>query len=74
MSKTTERACAYAARARTGARSSYSAPFQKRLASAWLDGWNDRRFESGGSNFDAPLRDAWKDGRAEGARLARLWN
>lgn len=74
MTKTTERASAYAARARTGGHSSYSAPFQKRLSSAFLDGWNDRPFKGGGSNFDAPLRDAWQAGRAEGARLGRLWN
>lgn len=64
----------YAAKARAPGRGPYSAPFQKRLAKAWLDGWINRPFKGGGSNFDAPLRDAWQAGRAEGARLARLWN
>ncbi len=79
MSKTTEdhaahRASAYAVRVK-GPHGNYSAPFQKRLAKAWLDGWMDRPLRGkGGSNFDTPLHDAWIAGRAEGARLARLWN
>ena len=63
-----EQASAYARAARNGIGQAYGRRYQKRIESAWLDGFRGENQWRHSTNFDAPLRDAWQDGRAQRMR------
>lgn len=55
----------YARNARTFTDKPYSIRWRKMLRLWWMAGWRNERygFPQHGTNFEAPLRRAWSDGR-----------